>query len=157
MLVHQHVKVQRLHWLSSGEHTALLSHQPPAVLCFLWGDASLTIETLWYPMGFPRSFFISTLTVRPGTRADRRLVVQTLIQHLSVEQRLIEHSYDLISPPDEISCVGLRALPACADALTSSQETQAGFRALQLNKNNVTHLHYFNTGGDVIFVLRKSL
>lgn len=45
---------------------------------------------------------------------------------------------------------GLAALPARADAVTSSQEIQADFRALQLNRSNSSHLHYFSCCGDVI-------
>lgn len=69
-------------------------------------------------MGFPRSLFISTLAVPPGTQTDRQLGgpgadPKYERRATSPEAQL---QYDLISPPDEFSCVGLRH---CQRVLTS--------------------------------------
>lgn len=58
--------------------------------------------------GISPSFLISTPAVPPGTRAGRQLDGPGADPNLSAKRRLPKHEYDLISPPDEFSCVGLR-------------------------------------------------
>lgn len=67
-----------------------------------------------------------------------------------IKQRLLKHKYDLISPPDEFSCVGLWH---CQRALTFWPRVRKWKQteALQLSAGSLSHLHYFSCCGDVIF------
>lgn len=96
---------------------------------------------LWYLVGFPH-FFVSTLTVPPGTHTLylRQTVWWSGRRSNIWTQSNISWSITMIYfHHREVFVCGLVALPVRAEVLTSCQEILSDFSALQLYKNSVSH------------------
>lgn len=101
-------------------------------------------------MGFPFSFLVSTLNAPPGTQAHRQCGGPEADPKSERKAASPEAREWFNLATRRVFVCGLAALPARADVMTSSREIQADFRALQLNKSNFSHLHYFSCWDDVI-------